>query len=38
MAHFSLACKCAENLAKDFEYFASKSQNTEIKCDFDFSK
>lgn len=36
IAHFNLAAKCATNLAKDFEYFANKCYDSEIKCDFDF--
>jgi hypothetical protein len=38
ISHFNLACKCATNLAQDFEYFAVKTVNTKIKCDFDFEK
>ena len=44
ISHINLSCKCASNLAKDFDYFATilMSRN-EIspymkKCDFDFTK
>lgn len=36
ITHINLACKCATNLAKDFEHFGTKTMNTNIKCDFDF--
>lgn len=37
IAKFNLACKCATNLAKDFEHFASKTYDSEVRCDFDIN-
>jgi hypothetical protein len=38
IAHLGLSCKCASTLAQDFDFFAFKTLNTELICEFDFDK